>query len=112
MNEAVWIHPPVNKKGYEDLKHVFHLYVVRCPDNSRDKLAQYLKSAGIDTGIHYPVPIHLQKAYTSLNYKKGDFPVTEKLSSEILSLPMYPELNESQIEYIAGKVRSFYKSAN
>lgn len=93
-------------------KHVFHLYVVRCPDNSRDKLMQYLKEAGIDTGIHYPVPIHLQKAYAFLDYKKGDFPITEKLSSEILSLPMYPELTESQIEFIADKVRSFYNSAN
>lgn len=87
--------------------HVFHLYVIKT--SKRDDLAKYLNSKGISTGLHYPIPIHLQKAYINLGYKKGDFPVAEKLASEILSLPMYPELKESDIEYIAKEVKDYFK---
>ncbi|GFP28239.1 DegT/DnrJ/EryC1/StrS family aminotransferase [Candidatus Hakubella thermalkaliphila] len=83
-------------------KHVYHLYVIRARD--RDKLAAFLLSRGISTGIHYPIPIHLQEAYMPLGYKSGSFATTEKYATEILSLPMFPELQEKQIEYIAESV--------
>ena len=73
---------------------VYHLYVVRTHD--RDGMMNHLKEAGIATGIHYPIPLHMQKAYDYLNYRQGDFPVTEKVASEIVSLPMYPTLQPEQ----------------
>jgi len=79
-------------------RHVYHLYVVRSPE--RDSLQRKLKEQGIGTSIHYPMPIHYQKAYQGLGYVRGDFPVSERFSSEILSLPLYPELTDEQVEYI------------
>ena len=79
-------------------KHVYHLYVIRTED--RDKLREELKSNGIATGIHYPIPLHLQEAYNYLGYKSGDFPVTEECSQKILSLPMYAELSKEDINKI------------
>jgi dTDP-4-amino-4,6-dideoxygalactose transaminase len=76
-------------------KHVYHLYVIRT--EGRDKLREELKLKGIATGIHYPIPLHLQPAYSYLGYKEKDFPITEKISQEILSLPMFAELFEKQI---------------
>jgi dTDP-4-amino-4,6-dideoxygalactose transaminase len=73
---------------------VYHLYVVRSAD--REGLMDHLKKAGIGTGIHYPIPLHLQKAYNSMNYSVGDFPVTEKAAAEIVSLPMFPQLTAEQ----------------
>jgi len=73
---------------------VYHLYVVRSVD--RDGLMDHLKKAGIGTGIHYPIPLHLQKAYAVMNYREGDFPVTEKAAAEIVSLPMFPQLTAEQ----------------
>jgi dTDP-4-amino-4,6-dideoxygalactose transaminase len=75
-------------------KAVYHLYVVRVPD--RDTLQRELTQAGIDTGVHYPTPLHLQKAYAWLGYTYGDFPVAERVASEVLSLPMYPQLTYEQ----------------
>lgn len=89
----------------EYAKHVFHLYVIRA--NERDKLQEWLKNKGIVTSIHYPAPIHFQPAYQDLGYKKGDFPISEKSVSQILSLPMYPELTENQIESICQAIRDF-----
>ena len=83
-------------------KHVYHLYVVRT--ENRDKLREELKSKGIATGIHYPIPLHLQPAYSYLGYKEGDFPITEKASQEILSLPMFAELGDEQIERISNLI--------
>lgn len=91
---------------FPDFKHIFHLYVIRA--KRRDELAKYLLSKGIFTVIHYPIPIHLQTASKGLGYSKGDFPVTEKLANEILSLPMFPELTESDIRYVADQIKSFY----
>lgn len=91
----------------ESVRHVYHLYVVRV--KNRDKLQVFLKENGIGTGLHYPIPLHLTQAYSHLGYKKGDFPVAEKLANEILSLPMYPELAEGQIEYVCEKIKTFYK---
>ena len=84
---------------------VYHLYVIRTP--KRDQLQSFLKEQGVFTGIHYPVPIHLQKAVDFLGYKKGDLPVTEEAVSQILSLPMYAELSDQEIEFVANSVRLF-----
>lgn len=89
-----------------DREHVYHLFVIRTEE--RDKLAEFLKQNGIDTGLHYPIPIHLQKSYSNLNYKQGDFPVAEKYAGEILSLPMFPGMTNEEVEYVCNKVREFY----
>ena len=86
-------------------KHVYHLYVVRVKE--RDALLANLKSKGVAAGIHYPVPIHLQKAYTDMGLKEGSFPLTEKFSKEIISLPMFPELTEGEVDYIAKCIGEF-----
>ncbi len=80
-------------------KAVYHLFVIRVAD--REQLKETLAAAGIGTGIHYPVPLHMQKAYASRHFAKGDFPVTERVASEILSLPMFPELTEAMQARIA-----------
>ena len=86
-------------------EHIFHLYVVRT--RHRDELQKRLDSRGIQTGIHYPIPIHLQEAYRDLGLSKGSFPVTEKLADEIVSLPMYAELTHHQIELVLEALSSF-----
>jgi len=86
-------------------KHVYHLYVIRT--EKRDELAEYLKSKGIGTMIHYPIPIHMQKAFCYLGYNKGDFPNSEKFAEEILSLPMFPGLKESQIAEVSKAIKEF-----
>jgi len=83
-------------------EHVWHLCVIRCPD--RDTLRERLAERGIDTGIHYPVPVHLQRAYRDLGYGPGDFPVTEACAREIVSLPMYPELGADMVLGVARAV--------
>ena len=87
--------------------HIYHVYSIRT--KKRDKLKEELEKKGISTGVHYPIPIHLQPAYKALGYKQGDFPVTEKYAREILSLPMFPELKESQIKFIARQIKLFKK---
>ncbi len=87
-------------------KPVYHLYVIRVP--RRDELQAWLKSRGVFTGIHYPVPVHLQNAMGLLDYKAGDLPMTERVAGEILSLPMYAELTDEEIEYIADSIKDFY----
>ena len=82
---------------------VYHLYVVRTPD--REGLMEHLKKVSIGTGIHYPIPLHLQKAYVSMNYKRGDFPVTEKAAEEIVSLPMFPQLTPEQQARVVESIR-------
>jgi dTDP-4-amino-4,6-dideoxygalactose transaminase len=84
---------------------VWHLYVIRA--KNRDGLMQYLGNLNIGTGIHYPVPIHLQEAYQELGYNKGDFPITEKYAEEIVSLPMFPELTDDQIHYVVEAIKNF-----
>lgn len=86
-------------------KHVYHLYVIRV--KNREGLQAYLADQGIASGFHYKIPLHLQKAYAGMGHKSGDFPVTEKVMDEILSLPMYPELSAGQIEYVANAVKEF-----
>ena len=86
---------------------VYHLYVIRTED--RDGMMNHLKTTSIGTGIHYPIPLHLQKAYSSMGYKKGDFPVCEKAAAEILSLPMFPQL---AVEQQARVVREIKQAAS
>jgi dTDP-4-amino-4,6-dideoxygalactose transaminase len=81
---------------------VYHLYVVRTAD--REGLIDHLKKAGIGTGIHYPIPLHLQKAYASMNYSVGDFPITEKAAGEIVSLPMFPQLTADQQARVVDEI--------
>ena len=87
-------------------EHVFHLYVVRTPQ--RDALREHLGTRGIGTGVHYPIPCHLQQAAAELGRRRGALPVTERLSAEVLSLPMYAELSDAQLETVADGVRSFF----
>jgi dTDP-4-amino-4,6-dideoxygalactose transaminase len=91
-------------------RHVFHCYVIRVPDGRRDALRQYLSERGIGTGVHYPVPIHLQEASAFLGYRLGDFPVTELLASEVVSLPMYAELTDVQVDAVAAAVAEFMRA--
>lgn len=87
---------------------VYHLYVIRVSD--RDGMINHLKRAGIGTGIHYPIPLHLQKAYLSLNYCLEDFPVTRRIASEIVSLPMFPQLTGDQQARVAEEIVAFTSS--
>lgn len=96
-------------KEIDGRKHVYHLYVVRAEE--RDSLREYLNDRGIGTGIHYKIPIHLQEACNRYNYKPGDFPEVERASKEILSLPMYPELRDEDINYITDAIRKFFSKA-
>ncbi len=99
-------------------KHVYHLFVIQVNGTSlekanqlRDKLKDYLTEKGISVGLHYPVPLHQQKCFEGLGYKKGDFPITEKLAETGLSLPMYPELTDEQINYVVDNIRKFFSKA-
>jgi dTDP-4-amino-4,6-dideoxygalactose transaminase len=87
---------------------VYHLYVIRHDD--RDGLQTYLREKGIATGLHYPIPLHMQVAYRFIGHSEGDFPVAEKAARRILSLPMYPELKERQIRYVAEMIKSYIRS--
>lgn len=88
--------------------HVYHLFVIRA--ENRDELMNYLTQKGVSTLIHYPTPIHLQEVYKSLAYTKGSFPKAEKVSSEIISLPLYPSLTQREVRYVCESIREFYGS--
>jgi len=87
----------------EGRHHVWHLYAVRHPE--RDRLRQVLTNAGIETGLHYPIPVHLQPAYAHLEYCAGNFPVAEQAARECLSLPLYPELTEEEQIRVADGIK-------
>jgi len=91
------------------VEHVYHLYVIET--GGRDGVQQQLRAREIATGIHYPVPVHLQEACADLGYRAGDFPVTERAAQRMLSLPMYPELTVAQIDYVADAVAEAVKRA-
>ncbi len=91
----------------EYAKHVYYLYVIKVKD--RDKLQSHLQKEGIATGLHYPIPIHLQNSYKYLNILEGSYPVSESYVKEILSLPMYAELNENQVRYIVSAIQDYLK---
>ena len=87
-------------------KHTFHLYVIRT--GRRNQLAEFLKENGIETAVHYPVALPNMKAYEYLGHSPADFPIASQFQDEILSLPLFPELTEQQIIYVAGKIREFF----
>ena len=89
---------------FDGVESAWHLYVIRTP--FRNKVKAHLDTRGIATQMHYPIPIHLQAAYADAGYRKGDFPVTERLSDEVLSLPMYAELDHRSLEQVADAVMS------
>jgi dTDP-4-amino-4,6-dideoxygalactose transaminase len=86
--------------------HVYHLFIMET--EWRDALRKHLDTREIHTGIHYPIPIHLQQAYKDLGYREGDFPETERLAKRMLSLPMFPELRREQIERVAEEIKEFF----
>ncbi len=86
-------------------RHVYHLYVIR--SRQRDALQAALGEQKIYTGIHYPIPVHMQKAHADLGYKQGDFPLTEKAADEILSLPMFAELLDTEIDQVCDAIKEF-----
>jgi dTDP-4-amino-4,6-dideoxygalactose transaminase len=105
-------------QGTEDLRlqtrtaystHVYHLFIVET--EQRDALQQSLARQGIQTGIHYPKPIHLQKAYADLAYARGDFPESERLAAQMLSLPMFPELTEQQLGFVCDNIAMFLRES-
>lgn len=83
-------------------EHVYHQYIIRA--ENRDTLREQLDKRGVATGLHYPVPIHLQPAYESLGYNEGDFPVSEKIAGEMVSLPVFPEMTEERANYVASQI--------
>ncbi len=89
-----------------NVKAVYHLYVVRIKKELRQKLQDHLKSKGIATGIHYPIALPNLKAYSYLQHTANDYPEATKASQEILSLPMYPELKEGQIQFIVREIKN------
>lgn len=91
---------------HPDYVQVFHLYVIET--DRREELQQFLQTQQISTLIHYPVPIHLQNAFSQLGKKRGSFPVTEKMADRIVSLPMFPELSDEQIQFVAAKIKEFF----
>ncbi len=87
--------------------HVFHQYTLRVPKEKRDKLVQHLNENGVPCGVYYPIPLHKQKAYTDSRYNEADFPVTNQLVHEVISLPMHTELDDTQIDFITKLVVDF-----
>jgi dTDP-4-amino-4,6-dideoxygalactose transaminase len=102
MLEHTGVHCPVEK---EQAHHVYHLFAIR--SRKRDSLQTFLKEQGVETLIHYPVPIHLQDSYRELRYRRGDLPITERCSREVLSLPLFYGLTHEEIEEVAETIRSF-----
>ena len=90
-------------------RHIYHQYTIRHP--KRDELQAYLKAHEVESEIYYPHPLHLQPAYASLGYRKGDMPFAERVSQEVLSLPIHPELTEDQIRWVADRIHSFHAQA-
>jgi dTDP-4-amino-4,6-dideoxygalactose transaminase len=93
-------------KDNSDEFSVYHTFIIQT--EKRDTLMKYLQENGVDTKIHYPIPIHLQKAANYLGYKKGDFPITERQCERILSLPIFPQLTDEEVDYVIEKINSFY----
>lgn len=98
--------PIVTPSVLDDVEHIYHLYVVRL--ENREQLQEALQDAGVATGLHYPVPIHLQPAYQELGYKRGDFPITEAYAETILSLPIFPELDDQKVAYVVDLIQGYF----
>jgi len=99
--------PPV---ALPDRRHVYHLYAIRL--RNRDSLREYLRAHGVQSEVHYPVPVHLMEVWCGNQYSTGDFPVSEKAAAEALSLPIYPELPDDSVRYIARQIREFMRTLN
>ncbi len=95
------------QKEYPDSAGVYHIFAVRVRDGMRDRLKDYLAERGIGTGIYYPIPVHLQKPFREMGWKAGDLPETERLSKEILALPMFPELTDEEVNRVIDAVNGF-----
>lgn len=107
LNGADGLKTPVIKK---DRTHVFQTFAIRVKD--RDKIIEGLKKEDISALIHYPIPLHLQEAYKELKHKKGDFPVSERIANEILSLPMYPHMIKEQLEFVCTTLKNLIKESH
>jgi dTDP-4-amino-4,6-dideoxygalactose transaminase len=106
-NEALRSVGVTTPQEMDDVRAVYHLYVVRVPNGRREKLQAHLKAAGIDTGIHYPIALPYLNAYRYLGHTEKDFPEALRASQEILSLPMFPELTEQQVAHVAARLAEF-----
>jgi dTDP-4-amino-4,6-dideoxygalactose transaminase len=95
-----------DRSGFNSVHHIFPVFI-----EHREELRQHLEAAGVSTGIHYPIPVHLQRGYSHLGYKAGDLPETERASHETLSLPIYPELSREAVTHVAHSVRQFCQQA-
>jgi dTDP-4-amino-4,6-dideoxygalactose transaminase len=111
---ACWYNKALNGVGdlilpklHSDATHVYHLYVVRT--KHRDALQQHLYKKGIGTLIHYPIPPHLQEAYRNLNIKKGQLPIAEQLADEVLSLPIWPGMEEALVEKVTSEIKTAFE---
>jgi UDP-2-acetamido-2-deoxy-ribo-hexuluronate aminotransferase len=103
LAEVPGLRMPIVREGSEAVYYVFNILVRR-----RDELAARLKEKGIGTSVYYPIPLHLQKCFEYLGYKKGDFPVAERICGEILALPLFPELQDDEIDYVCDAIAEFY----
>lgn len=92
----------------EGRKHIFHQYTIRVKNGKRNELKDFLEEKNIGSKVYYPLPLHLQECFLSLGYKKGDLPVSEKAAEEVLSLPVFPELEREEIEYICNSIKAFF----
>jgi len=99
---------PAKQTAYQT-RHVYNQFVIRCAD--RDALQTHLKNQGIGSEVYYPLPLHLQPCFSDLGYKKGDFPVSEKLAAESLALPVHGEIAAEDLDYVCDSIRSFYARA-
>ena len=108
FKDEAHIETPVRKGDYDT--HVYHQYTLKIKNGKRDALAKHLQEKGIPFGIYYPIPLHKQKAYADSRYNESDFPVTNQLVQEVLSLPMHTELDNEQIDYISKTILDFMKS--
>lgn len=106
-DDLIKIPEPLYKDSGANNYHTYHQYVIRAKE--RDKLKEFLQERGIATAIYYPLPLHLQKCFAYLGYSKGDFPESEKAAQEVLALPIYPELNSEQQDFIVHSIRTFYR---
>jgi len=95
--------PPPAASG----RHIYNQYVLRVRD--RNPLRQHLMAAGVGTEIYYPVPLHLQKCFAYLGYKSGQFPESERAADETVALPIYPELEDAQLQYVVDSIADFYR---
>ncbi|HVY61086.1 MAG TPA: DegT/DnrJ/EryC1/StrS family aminotransferase, partial [Planctomycetota bacterium] len=89
--------------------HIIHCYTIRVPDGKRDALKKHLDAAGIASSIYYPLPLHLQECWKDLGYKEGSLPESEKAGREVLSLPMFAEMRDDEVEAVVDAIAAFYK---